>query len=217
MVVRIRTLASDAVGFRPQRPPQCGSTSASCANKLTASFGVRPTQMRKSVKDIAERLRHGRTIKKKRKKKARAVNTPATSMTRTENSSQCIHTSSPRHHRITRRGPWTGRALHLSRLRTCQHIDATTACKKKAKTNGRYWPNTQVRQRPASQVNAKKKSSATAQSRRHIACWDIVPTSKLRTKHNIRQNLDSTDLLYFETSAIDFTITTTHQYPWCYK
>lgn len=68
MVVRIRTLASDAVGFRPQRPPQCGSTSASCANKLTASFGVRPTQMRKSVKDIAERLRHGRTIKKKKKK-----------------------------------------------------------------------------------------------------------------------------------------------------
>ena len=155
MVVRIRTLASDAVGFRPQRPPQCGSTSASCANKLTASFGVRPTQMRKSVKDIAERLRHGRTIKKK-EKKARAVNTPATSMTRTENSSQCIHTSSPRHQRITRRGPWTGRALHLSRLRTCQHIDATTACKKKAKTNGRYWPNTQVRQRPASQVNTKK-------------------------------------------------------------
>ena len=68
MVFRIRTLASDAVGFRPQRPPQCGSTSAPCANKLAASFGVRPTHMRKSVKDIAEPLRHGRTTTKNKKK-----------------------------------------------------------------------------------------------------------------------------------------------------
>ena len=49
--LHVRTSVAD--GFKPQRPPQCGSISTRSSKRLTASAALRPTHVRSSDKTIA--------------------------------------------------------------------------------------------------------------------------------------------------------------------